>query len=316
VLTLDADAVRAALDWPSTIDALESMFHDGCTMPTRHHHTVQVPGTAAATLLLMPAWTEGGYLGVKVVNVFPGNADRGLPAVTGLYLLFSATTGAILATIDGAELTARRTAAASALAARYLARDDAARLLVVGTGRLAANLAAAHAAVRPIKSISIWGRDRNKAATVAASLEAEGLAASPCGDLAEAVAAADIVSCGTLARDPLIRGGWLKPGAHLDLVGGFTPAMREADDEAIRRASVFVDTRAGAMVEAGDIVVPLANGTLSADGVRADLFDLASGRHSGRATYDEITVFKSVGAALEDLAAAALAYRRKAGSAA
>lgn len=315
MLTLDADAVRATLDWPSMIAALGAMFRDGCTMPTRHHHTVHVPGTAAATLLLMPAWSEGGYLGVKVVNVFPDNAKHGLPAVTGVYLLFSATTGEVLATIDGAELTARRTAAASALAARYLARDDAARLLVVGTGRLAANLAAAHAAARPIRTISIWGRDGNKAAAVAASLKAEGLSASPCGDLAEAVGAADIVSCATLARDPLILGQWLKPGAHLDLVGGFTPAMREADDEAIRRASVFVDTRAGAMAEAGDIVVPLANGTLAPDGVRADLFDLACGRHSGRTAHDEITVFKSVGAALEDLAAAALAYRRKAGSA-
>lgn len=312
MLTLDADAVRASLDWRSTIDALAAMFRDGCTMPTRHHHKVEVPGAAAATLLLMPAWSEGGYLGVKVVNVFPDNARHGLPAVTGVYLLFSATTGEVLATIDGAELTARRTAAASALAARYLARDDASRLLVVGTGRLAANLAAAHAAVRPIDRVGIWGRDRNKATTVAASLAAEGLAASVCDDLASAVAAADIVSCATLSQEPLIQGRWLKPGTHLDLVGGFTPAMREADDEAIRRASVFVDTRAGAMTEAGDIVVPLRNGTLTADGVRADLFDLAGGRHAGRASRDEVTVFKSVGAALEDLAAAALAYRRKA----
>lgn len=312
MLTLDADAVREALDWRSTIAALEAMFRDGCQMPTRHHHKVEVPGAAAATLLLMPAWSEGGYLGVKVVNVFPGNADRGLPAVTGVYLLFSAATGAVLATIDGAELTARRTAAASALAARYLARDDASRLLVIGTGRLAGNLAAAHAAVRPIRDVAIWGRDRNKAAAIADALSGSGLTASPCDDLAEAIGAADIVSCATLTHDPLVLGKWLKPGTHVDLVGGFTPAMREADDEVIRRASVFVDTRAGAMSEAGDIVVPLQNGTLSAAGIRADLFDLARGRHGGRASRDEITVFKSVGAALEDLAAAALAYRREA----
>ena len=169
MLTLNAAEVREALDWPSIVAALEAMFRGGCEMPARHHHTVQVPGATAATLLLMPAWSEGGYLGVKVVNIFPDNASHGLPAVAGIYLLFSAQTGAILATIDGAELTARRTAAASALAARYLARKDAARLLVVGTGRLAGNLAAAHATVRPIRDVAIWGRDRSKAAAVVAS---------------------------------------------------------------------------------------------------------------------------------------------------
>lgn len=141
MLTLGADEVRHALDWPSTIAALEEMFRAGCEMPVRHHHTVQVPGAADATLLLMPAWSVGAHLGVKVVNVFPGNSKLGLPAVMGLYLLFSATTGALLATMDGSELTARRTAAASALAARYLARKEASRLVVVGAGRMAENCA-------------------------------------------------------------------------------------------------------------------------------------------------------------------------------
>jgi ornithine cyclodeaminase len=281
-------------------------------MPVRHHHTVEVPGAAAATVLLMPAWSVGGHLGVKVVNVFPGNTKLGLPAVMGLYLLFSATTGALLATMDGSELTARRTAAASVLAARYLAHRDAARLVVVGAGRMAENLALAHAAARPIKSVAIWARDPGKASALAKTLSAAGLSASASDDLGKSVAAADIVSCATITHEPLIKGEWLAQGTHLDLVGGFTPAMREADDEAVRRSSVFVDTRAGAMVEAGDIVVPLANGTLAPEDVRADLFDLARGLHPGRTAPDEITLFKSVGAALEDLAAASLAYRRAA----
>ena len=310
MLTLSADAVRAALDWPGTIAALEEMFRGGCEMPPRHHHTIDVPRLPAATLLLMPAWSSGGYLGVKIVNVFPGNADKGLPSVTGMYLLFSATDGALLAMVDGGELTARRTAAASALAARYLARQDASRLLIVGTGRLAGNLAVAHASVLPIKSVSIWGRSREKAAAIAATLSSTGIEATAASDLATAVAEADIVSCATLAREPLIKGEWLKSGAHLDLVGGFTPAMREADDNAVRRATVFVDTRAGATSEAGDIVTPLKSGILTADGVQADLYDLTRGQHPGRRSRDEITLFKSVGAALEDLAAAALAYRR------
>jgi ornithine cyclodeaminase len=310
MITLGADELRHLLDWRSTVAALESMFKRGCEMPKRHHHTVAVPGAPDATALLMPAWSVGGHLGVKLVNVFPGNARAGLPAVSGIYVLFSATTGAPLALLDGGELTARRTAAASALAARYLAREDAARLLIVGTGRMAANLAQAHASARRIENVTVWGRDVAKAASLARVLAGLGLAAEPTEDLAGAVGAADIVSCATLSREPLIKGAWLTPGAHLDLVGGFTPAMREADDEAVRRSSVFVDTRAGAMEEAGDIAVPLASGVLAPNGVRADLTDLARGNHPGRVGRDEITLFKSVGAALEDLAAAALAFER------
>ncbi|HEY1723173.1 MAG TPA: ornithine cyclodeaminase family protein [Magnetospirillaceae bacterium] len=313
MLTVTAEAVREALDFPSTIVALEEMLRTGCEMPVRHHHTVDVPGAPAATLLLMPAWSSGAYLGVKIVNVFPGNADAGIPAVIGMYLLFSAKDGSLLATIDGGELTARRTAAASALAARYLAREDASRLLIVGTGRLAGNLAAAHAAVRPIKNFVVWGRNLDKASGIAKTLASSGLKVSATDDLASAVGDADIVSCATLANEPLIKGEWLRPGTHLDLIGGFTPTMREADDAAIRRATVIVDTRAGAMKEAGDIVVPLANGTLKPEDVKADLYDLTRGHHPGRTSSDEITLFKSVGVALEDLAAAALIYRKKTG---
>ena len=212
--------------------------------------------------------------------------------------------------IEGGELTARRTAAASALAARFLARPDASRLLVVGTGRLSRNLALAHSAVRPFRRVEIWGRRPERAAEVAQELRRAGLDAHPAADLARAVREADVVSCATLSATPLVLGDWLRPGTHLDLVGGFTPTMREADDEAIRRASVFVDTRAGAMKEAGDIVVPLGNGTLAPEGIRADLYDLARGAHRGRVRPDEITLFKSVGAALEDLAAAILVYER------
>lgn len=308
VRVIDENGVRAALTWPLLIGALKAMFADGCVMPVRHHHTMAVPDEPDATLLLMPAWTSGGYLGVKLATVFPGNAARGLPSVSAGYLLCSGKTGEILALIDGGELTSRRTAAASALAASYLARPDAAHLLIVGTGRLAPNLATAHAAVRPIRRITVWGRSQPKALALADSLAKAGFEAAATENLAQATAQADIVSCATLSATPLIHGDWLSPGAHLDLVGGFTPAMREADDVAVARATLFADTRDGVLKEAGDFIQPIAAGIAGEDDIVADLFDLARGVHPGRTGRDEITLFKSVGAALEDLAGAVLVY--------
>lgn len=313
MLTLDATAVEAALAFPSLIERLRTAFAAGATVPLRHHHAVPVPGGSDGTLLLMPAWREGGHLGIKIVTVFPDNAAVGLPSVIGSYVLMSAATGAPLAMIEGRTLTLRRTAAASALAASYLARADAARLLMVGTGALAPNLIRAHVAVRPIREVTVWGRDPAKAEALVRSLDLPGVRCRAASDLPAAVAAADIVSCATLARAPLVSGDWLAPGSHLDLVGGFTPDMRETDDAAIRRASLFVDTRTGAFKEAGDIVAPLRSGLITEQSVRGDLFDLARGAVAGRSAADEITLFKSVGTALEDLAAAELVYERSRG---
>lgn len=309
MLQLDPDATRNALEWRPLIEALRTMFRDGCESPVRHHHDFEVPGEADGTLLLMPAWVPGRYLGTKLATVVPGNGARGLPAVMASYLLNDARTGEMLAMIDGGELTARRTAAASALAADYLAREDARHLLVVGTGRLSRNLAAAHASVRPLSRVSVWGRDPEKAQAVADEIAEElDILAQPASDLEATVRDADIVSCATLSETPLVQGAWLKPGSHLDLVGAFKPTMRESDDEAVSRARVFVDTREGAMKEGGDIVRALASGALEEDGIEADLFDLARGTHAVLRQSDDITLFKSVGAALEDLAGAILAF--------
>ncbi|WP_284215164.1 MULTISPECIES: ornithine cyclodeaminase family protein, partial [Alphaproteobacteria] len=232
----------------------------------------------------------------------------GLPAIYGSYILSSGKTGKMLAVVDGGELTARRTAATSALAAKYLARPGASELLVVGTGRLSLNLIQAHASVRPIKRVSIWGRNPANAEKTAEEARALGFDAIACTDLEACARQADIISCATLSSEPLIHGAWLKPGAHLDLIGAFKPNMRESDDEAVRRATIFVDTRDGAFSEAGDIVQPLKAGVIREADIKADLFDLAAGRHKGRSSEAEITLFKSVGAALEDLAGAILAY--------
>jgi ornithine cyclodeaminase/alanine dehydrogenase-like protein (mu-crystallin family) len=307
MLILDPIQTRQHLDWDALIAALATMFQNGCVMPVRHHHTVDVPGEADATLLLMPAWQPGQYIGVKLVSVFPDNHLRSLPAIHGSYLLSSGRTGELLAVLDGGELTARRTAAASALAARYLAREDASTLLVVGTGRLSINLIEAHSRVRPIKDVLIWGRDKEKARHAASEAGALGHTVRVADDLEASARQADIISCATLSLSPLIRGAWLKPGSHLDLIGAFTKDMRESDDEAVQRARVFVDTRAGALAEAGDILQPIASGAISADHIVADLAELVTGTQ-GRRSPEDITLFKSVGAALEDLAGAILAY--------
>jgi ornithine cyclodeaminase len=309
---VDAATVERRLGFPALIERLRATFAADLAVPVRHHHTVPVPGGADGTLLIMPAWEAGAHLGIKVVTVFPDNAQRSLPSVLASYLLLSAQTGETLALLDGRIITLRRTGAASALAASYLARPDAAHLVMVGTGALAPHLIAAHAAVRPLARVTIWGRTAAKAQALAQQLAGRRYTVTATDDLEAAVRGADIVSCATLSKDPLVRGAWLKPGAHLDLVGGFTPAMRETDDDAIRRAAVFVDTRAGASKEAGDIVQPLASGVLTPEAIRGDLFDLACGRSPGRTDSSQITLFKSVGCALEDLAAAQLAYERDA----
>lgn len=310
--------VDALLNWPDMINAIGSAFRQGMIQPVRHHHTVDRPDGAASTLLLMPAWSDfdalgdssKGYIGVKIVTVSPDNGAVSKPAVMGVYLLLDGKTGEPKALIDGQRLTLWRTAGASALAARYLAREDATKLVVLGAGALSGFLARAHSALRPIDEISIWNRNFAGAEKVAADLVAEGFNAKAIKDKDAAIAEADIIAAGTLSTEPLILGKHLKPGAHVDLIGAFTPTMRESDDECIKRARVFVDTKEGALKEGGDIVQPIKAGVVATSHVVGDLFDLTRGTVKGRQSREEITLFKSVGAALEDLAAGILVYEK------
>jgi ornithine cyclodeaminase len=307
---ISAAEVEAALDWDSLIERLRQTFRSGAEVPARHHHEIAEGQSSRGSLLLMPAWQAGRTIGIKIATVFPENGERGLPSVMGAFLLLDGRSGSPRALIDGPTLTLKRTAAASALASRYLSRPDCERLLMVGTGSLAPYQIMAHAAVRPICNVLIWGRSPDKAAKLAKRLDRADFRVAATEDLETAARGAHIISCATLTKAPLIRGDWLQPGQHLDLVGGFRPDMRETDDAAIRRARIFVDTRAGAFAEAGDIVQPMESGLLDAEDVAGDLFDLTRGERAGRRFYDQITLFKSVGTALEDLAAAGLAAER------
>lgn len=304
-----AAEIDRVLTFPALVDALADAFRADFVTPVRHHHEIERPGSHG-TLLLMPSWTgpamQDGFLGVKVVTVFPENGARNLPSVMGSYLLMDGATGAPVSVLDGTRLTVWRTAAASALAARYLAREDASRMVMVGAGALAPFLIRAHMSQRPIREVALWNHRPEKAEALAAQLRAEGLPVTAAADLEAAVREADLVSCATLSTAPVVKGSWLKEGAHLDLVGAFNLKMREADDEALRRAQIYIDTPA-AKTEGGDVAVALHRGSITEDHIRGTLTDLCrQAPHRGQAV---ITAFKSVGAALEDLAAAILVWR-------
>lgn len=305
----DAASTRTPLGFDRLVPALKAAFAAHTTVPLRHVHQVQV-GKDAGTVLIMPAWSEAGFMGIKTVNIWPGNSARGLPGLHANYVLYDARTGVPLALMDGDEITSRRTAAAAALGASFLARADARRLLVLGTGRVARLLPAAMAQVRPgIDEVMVWNHRPEGAQKLAAQWRAEGVNALAMPDLQAAVRRADIVSCATLSTTPLVQGDWLAPGSHLDLIGSFTPQMREADPSCFERgARTFVDTEE-ALKKSGDLLDAMAGGQLRADAVQATLEQLCKGERAGRTREEERTVFKAVGSALEDLAAATLVWQ-------
>lgn len=304
---LNAEQVRARAPLPRLVACLEQAFRAPAAVPRRLDLT-QTGGAGDRHFLIMPAFDSDGTTAVKLVTYVPDNAGRGLPTIQAVIVVFSSE-GAPLALLDGTMVTRLRTAAASALASKYLSRPESSRLTLVGTGALAPWMAAAHATVRPIDCIKVWGRRPDRVqATIATIREivAPGVGVIEATSLEDSVRSADIVTCATSSATPLITGRWLRPGTFLDLVGSFTPTAREADDEALRSARIFVDTFEGALSEAGDLIVPLSRGVITRAQVEGELADLVCGRVPGRQRDDEITLFKSVGTALEDLAAARL----------
>lgn len=304
----DAGEVARHLPWRPLIDALKAAFAAGdVTAPTRSHHRLDGVASGSPMLLTMPAWSAGLGVGTKLVAVYPDNHQHALPSIHGLYVLMEAATGRPQAVLDGGELTSRRTAAASALASQCLSRPDSRTLLMVGTGRLSQYLPLAHAQVRPIERVLVWGRSLDKSQAAARELTAAGLRAEAVKSLEAACGEADIISCATLAREPLLRGDWLRPGTHVDLVGAFTPAMCEADGRVFEQAAaVYGDTLDGVLAEAGDVIQALTSGALSRQRLVGGLAELCRATVPPDRSPADITVFKSVGAALEDLVAARL----------
>lgn len=306
--TIDNETIDQVLNYDKMLEALYKIFISKFTMPVRHHHFYNTPDSAENALILMPAWTDK-YLGCKQVIVAPKNAEQHLPAIHALYTLFNAETGVPLAQMDATKLTSVRTACASALAAKYLARENPENLLVIGSGSVAYHLAQAHSSVRNYKHIEVWARNSDKAQALLDSLKEQGFTnVSLAKDLQAAIQKADVISSATLSKEPIIKGEWLKPGVHLDLIGSHTPKTREADDEVIRRSTIYADSREGALHETGELAIPIASGLLDPKDVQADLVELCKANKLARKNEEEITLFKSAGLAIEDLAAALMVY--------
>lgn len=308
----DAETVDRLLDYPGLIEALRTA-HRTDVMPQMRSEVMCDTGDDNNKFVSLVAWASGDLIAVKLVGVFPANTSLSppLPSVQGLVALISGGTGAPLLIGDGAALTFRKTAANSALAMDFLARRDVTTLLVVGAGGLAPHVVQAHLAMRPsIERVLIWNHNADKADALALKLQHLAVVVLAVPDLSTALAEADIISCVTMATAPLVRGELLKPGAHVDLIGAYLPSMREADDDVIRRAKkVFVDTRVGCE-GSGEIATPLARGLISREDIVADLFDLSAGRHPGRTSDSQITMFKNVGGAHLDLFTARHLLRR------
>lgn len=297
---LTRDAVEPLLDW---LDLTEALLDGHRRPPAQIKDVLMARGDER--LLSRSAWIDGLGLGVKSVTVFPANAAAGRPSVQGAMLVFDDTSGAIEAVIDNALITRWKTAGDSLLGARLLARPDAAHLLILGAGSVADSLIEAYRAWKPALQITLWARRPEAAQALAAAHRDVQVAR----DLPAAVAGADIVSTCTMASQAILQGDWLRPGQHIDLIGAYTPQMREADDTALRRARIFVDSRATTLGHIGELMIPLANGTITEADLQGDLHDLAAGT-AGRRSPEDITLYKNGGGAHLDLMTARMMLDR------
>ena len=307
LLFLNQPELEALHDYPLLIEALEQALRQAkIQYPLRQHHTYQ----DSNTLLVMPSWQDDRDIGVKLVTVTPKNHERGLPSIQGLVVYFDAETGTPLAVLDAATLTRKRTAAASALASRLLSRRDSSTLLLLGTGALAPELIRAHAAVRPIQKVYVWGRTHAKAQRLQEAFAAASFQVEAVTSYLQVAQQADIISTSTMAVSPLLKEAHIQKGQHLDLVGSYLPHMREADDSVIAKSKIYVDNRPGAEKESGDILQPLNRGVITKQDIRGTLAELCRKETIARESTSEVTLFKSVGFALEDLVAARFYYER------
>ena len=306
---IEAEQVNQALNFPLLINSLATGFKKDFGMPPRQVFSLSADPTVRDGFAVLPAWTDE-VVGLKAFTHFPENAALGLPVLHSKILLFNRSDGVPLAMIDGTSVTLWRTAAVSALASRFLARADSQTMLLLGTGNLAIPLVNAHLAEHTLSQIFLWGRSKEKVSVLKQSL----MLLHPqvhfitVNDLPECVALVDIVVCATASAAPLVFGDNVMPGCHVDLLGNHSPDRRECDTALISKSSIYVDYRPNVLKEAGEILIPIAEGKFKAGNIRGDLAELCRGGISARSGFSQITVFKSVGTALSDLICAHLVF--------
>ncbi len=316
---ITAPDIDAVMNFRDLLETLRRAFRVGVVAPSPYTQRIARPvGFEDGSLILSSAWhdfavmdtIERGFIGTRVESCLPTSAEHHAHAVAGVYLLQSGKTGTPLALLDGKALVNWRTAATSALASSYLSREDSSRLLMVGAGSLAPYLIAAHASVRPIMEVLVWNRSPAAAQQLVEHMQGQAFRISATSDLGGAVGGADIVCCATSTNTPLIRGEWLQEGMHLDLVGSMHAGQRECDDTVISQARLFLDSYENTPTTAGEFKEPLADGVLNLQDIASDLGHLCQGIRAGRRFYEQITLFKSTGTALADLAAAGHVFLR------
>ena len=298
----DMKAIQTALPYPLLVEALAQGLQQFAQTPARSFFS---PNQDASCVMIMPAWRPHQMMGVKLVSIWPENNAKGESAVSAVYVMISCLDGRPLAVLDGTELTLRRTAAAAALAAKRLARENSETLAVLGTGSLSVPLVQAHTDTMRLKNVLVWGRQFHKTQRVVKQLKELGIEVRAMGDLEETLALSDVVAVATTATEPFLKADWVKPGTHISLVGAFTPQMAEAEPVLMARSQLFADCRASVLEKGGEVFQAIKQGLVLDSDIIADLAELTAQsdrnwRHDGQA----ITVFKSVGFALLDLIAA------------
>ena len=312
MLMLDADKLLHCLPFTTLVDELAAMHRDPIGLVDEMLMESVDDNANVSHFFIRTGWQPEKAVGAKVITVFPrNNQTREYPSIQAVYILFEAVNGSPVACLDGTALTWLKTASDSALGSKLLSREDIESMLMIGAGQMAPHLLSAHCEVRPsLKRVQVWNRTAEKARQLCDEMKQKfpGIDFSAVGEIEAAAREADLICSAIGRKEPIIEGAWLKPGAHVDLIGAFTPDMREADDEVLRRGSLFVDARETTINHIGELMIPIASGVISEADVLADFSDLCQQRHAGRSSADEITVFKNGGGGHLDLMCARILY--------